>query len=1184
MIEQAILRASATESREEFAAAETPGEAGWFSRYGPYLLLAVAVAVHLLFWISIFTGSLNIFFNDALHRRGQGADFYAIYLAGTHALQGTSIYDATGWQEVVPYLYPYRYIPFAAYTLGPVVAQFRPTDAYWLWLIVVEALLLFNLWLSWRLAGTSRQFAIVAAGWLAFTPFYMELFMGQFSMVMVTLFYIMGASLFRTAQDHRSDQGDGTAIYQKQGWESLSFSGAWILSLVWKSNSALFTPLVVRLRAWRTLLIGLMVLLLTTLPYFLQRPDDWQVFSRNFQAPTYLGAHAGNFGLHAFLMAVLRRFLLLREPLPGLPPTLPAGVWIVQLLVGTIALISLLVTFAPVEIVIPRLFRRSAAAIDGWRDRFDPVEGLALWIAAYFLIYRDVWEHHYVMLLPALSLLWLKRDFPRKLLAVVWVLVAAPSLLWLFDVAGPKDPEQFWLFWQAALYHSTKSLPVLILWGVLVQRAWRRAQTPEMATAFLSWDRQRLGRAVGRLAPLLILLLGFALRLDQLGTASLWLDEMGQASESMNGLLEALTGAQRHHGAAPLDYLFTWLTLQIGHSEFLVRLPAVMFGTLTLALTYQLARVLFDDVTGLLAMLLLAISPFHLHFSQEARFYALFACLAVGSSLALVVATRRDNKLGWIIYTATVIAGLYSHYFMPLVVLVQGMVLLIYPTFRVPDRNQQTGRRWQIVFHFLLSCLIAAVAFLPWFYLAVLRETGTPRATPPILTADLIHAMHAGLVFGDAWQLPELFQPWLLWLYGILALLGIAVGLLRPPTRPGTLLATLLLILSPVVIVLVLNQLNYFFTGRQLLFLLPFYLLMVAQAGASLIGWISTEIESPRRRRGMQTAAALLFAAILILPLTPIVQARYSSTDQDWRGALDFVTSNARDDEVVLVPGIKAENYLRFYAPEWVDRLGWQYETGEIEDAVRKSSSGWILVVSGFYEVNSFLQQTDALRIPFGPNLNVYRWRPTRERAAQLGDFGIESLPENPAALASLARFYRTNNDPEMADQLLAQAASNTADENARSRFELDRGNLWRQDGNADRAIEAYRNALNLSPDDVEAMIRLGEQLLITGQTGEGTEVLSDAVIQAPDSYWARRLLGEALRQTGQPDVAAHHLQKAVDLAPLEAETYLLLGRALEAWSDSIGAVTAYERYLELAPESTRADELREHLETLRGQ
>ena len=100
-----------------------------------------------------------------------------------------------------------------------------------------------------------------------------------------------------------------------------------------------------------------------------------------------------------------------------------------------------------------------------------------------------------------------------------------------------------------------------------------------------SWQR-----VAWQAALLAALLLGFALRLHRLDTASLWLDELGQASVASGSAAQAIAGARLHHGAAPLDYLLTWLALRVAHVDFAARLPAALLGTLTLALTYRLIR------------------------------------------------------------------------------------------------------------------------------------------------------------------------------------------------------------------------------------------------------------------------------------------------------------------------------------------------------------------------------------------------------------------------------------------------------------------------------------------------------------------------------------------------------------------------------------------------------------------
>jgi uncharacterized membrane protein len=60
-----------------------------------------------------------------------------------------------------------------------------------------------------------------------------------------------------------------------------------------------------------------------------------------------------------------------------------------------------------------------------------------------------------------------------------------------------------------------------------------------------------------------------------------------------------------------------------------------LFGFISIFLIYHLARQLFNRDVGLLSALLMALSLFHIHYSQEARQYALVTLLTLTSSYPL---------------------------------------------------------------------------------------------------------------------------------------------------------------------------------------------------------------------------------------------------------------------------------------------------------------------------------------------------------------------------------------------------------------------------------------------------------------------------------------------------------------------------------------------------------------------
>src|SRR5262245_44044294 len=64
--------------------------------------------------------------NDAVHRVGPGADFFALYRAGVQVRAGRSPYSGADDPANPPYGYAYRYLPLAAATLGRAAARLPP--------------------------------------------------------------------------------------------------------------------------------------------------------------------------------------------------------------------------------------------------------------------------------------------------------------------------------------------------------------------------------------------------------------------------------------------------------------------------------------------------------------------------------------------------------------------------------------------------------------------------------------------------------------------------------------------------------------------------------------------------------------------------------------------------------------------------------------------------------------------------------------------------------------------------------------------------------------------------------------------------------------------------------------------------------------------------------------------------
>lgn len=111
---------------------------GWMS----WSFLTIAIVIYVVFISSLWTGMLNSFFHDTRYIIDQGIDFFAFYQAGNNVLNGLDCYVRPD-PLAVPYMFPYRYLPYFAYSFGAILNLAPPIIAYWIWvgILTVSVLL-----------------------------------------------------------------------------------------------------------------------------------------------------------------------------------------------------------------------------------------------------------------------------------------------------------------------------------------------------------------------------------------------------------------------------------------------------------------------------------------------------------------------------------------------------------------------------------------------------------------------------------------------------------------------------------------------------------------------------------------------------------------------------------------------------------------------------------------------------------------------------------------------------------------------------------------------------------------------------------------------------------------------------------------------------------------------------------
>lgn len=164
---------------------------------------------------------------------------------------------------------------------------------------------------------------------------------------------------------------------------------------------------------------------------------------------------------------------------------------------------------------------------------------------------------------------------------------------------------------------------------------------------------------------LLILILGGFLRFFRLTRLSIWEDESYFIYFTQRFSFAELLSFNYMDPSHPQSefLLFKIYTNLFGIEKFLVRLPFVIFGIISIFLVYLIAKKLFNKKIGLLSSFLFAISPFHIYLSQETRPYTFHIMISLIAILFLVnyIKFKRNKDLN-LAFLFAIIAS-YFHYF-----------------------------------------------------------------------------------------------------------------------------------------------------------------------------------------------------------------------------------------------------------------------------------------------------------------------------------------------------------------------------------------------------------------------------------------------------------------------------------------------------------------------------------------
>lgn len=452
---------------------------------------------------------------------------------------------------------------------------------------------------------------------------------------------------------------------------------------------------------------------------------------------------------------------------------------------------------------------------------------------------------------------------------------------------------------------------------------------------------------------LVAIVVAFALRVYALSAQSLWNDE-GTSVALAQLSLEAITNGAARDIHPPLYYylLHFWMPF-VGQTEFAVRFLSVIAGVLTVAFTFRIAYLFFDEQVAIFAAYLAAFSPFQVYYSQEARMYiwvTLFAAISVYAmtqmlrrvkvksqqptvdSPAAQIGNRQSaianrysrtkRTLFWLLYTVATLAMLYTQYVGAFVVIAENLAFAVWLIFAVRDQRSVVGgqlssvvRPRSSVIHSLAFWIAAQVmiglAFLPWFLFAGGQLASWPSISEPLDLPTLL--WRALSVFSVGITLDTTAAIGIALAFGCVCLIG---GRRAQDANTNWVIASLILwTLVPVAVMYIVSLARPAYNPKFLLLATPAFYILAARGLATIYPgmYLSQRRENARDSfRYVNLAIAIL---VLVGPLSSLDNyyhaPRYAR--DDYRASVHFIDANARAGDGMLVNAPAQIDVVRYY-------------------------------------------------------------------------------------------------------------------------------------------------------------------------------------------------------------------------------------------------------------------------------
>jgi len=473
-----------------------------------------------------------------------------------------------------------------------------------------------------------------------------------------------------------------------------------------------------------------------------------------------------------------------------------------------------------------------------------------------------------------------------------------------------------------------------------------------------------------------ITLAGAALRLYGLASRSLWYDEGASLYLRRYVDLSGSLFVADNTNEAPMMAVLSWLWYGViiqgltdlpptaWQSDFLIRLLPFALGVLSIPLVFLVARrVALDNTAGIIAAILLATSPFFIHYAQELRIYAFVVPVALAAVYCMLQALDTNKLRYWAGFIAAEAVLMYSHLFQMWTIFFLSVFFVL--SFRAYGRRLVGWTAW----HALMMVLITPALIIAWHMNEIVQGIIFQWYGKPTWKTGLITFKNLMAGYGPT--------VWAYWTVFALALGFWGLGLVALARRRWP-MAVLVAVMStgPVVASIILwSQQQFSFYEHRLFIVSGLVALFGISAGL-------------RALPGRVCWAALAVYLAAITPmlrdyyqdrLHPIEAHRWAIYDKvDFRSAAKHIQEQLEPGDLVVYPSHFMVYAMKHYLDAPQVRLGIGPEARLL--FIQLFGNEPLLTAHGLMPVEKEIATADARRLWYVESHGItFEWKPETE-------------------------------------------------------------------------------------------------------------------------------------------------------------------------------------------------------------